>query len=235
VPSLSNTNSGPSATLTWDDAARRAARVIGGANDPETLDVAKEALSEILQEWNAEKEWRFTQIIAPAITVTADTARYALPTTFKKPYDAYLGNDHRKLEYLEGRRFDAMGGEASFRKAVGYMLYNVGTTGEIELFGTPVAGDVPETLIVRYYRLIDTVGNGEDLLDIPAAYVPALLAGTRALLCAERADTALNYWEAKYRIRLAAAKVDDARIPDEVLGFVSEAQYRTGGGYAWLY
>src|SRR5258706_11051965 len=108
MPSLINTNSGPSSNLTWAQAKRRVARSVGRMNDPNILDAAQDAISEAIQDWNTEKDWRFLQIIAPDITTTAGTNRYPLPTNYKKPYDAYLRVAQRKLEYVEARLHDTL-------------------------------------------------------------------------------------------------------------------------------
>lgn len=220
MPSLINSNAGPISNMTWGEAARRVARVAGGTGFPDIEQAAKEAISEILQEWNTEDEWRWTQIIAPDITTANGTARYSLPTNYKKPYDAYLVGAKRKLEYVEARTYDSiLPGYTTAGAPGGYSLYNDGAVGEIELVPPPGSED---TLVVRYFRLLAAEVQDDDAqLGVPARYTSCLLAGARAILCAEKEDNALAYWEGKYQARLNRMKADDRRLPDEGLAFLS--------------
>jgi hypothetical protein len=190
---------------------------VGGMSDPNILEAAKDALAEAIQDWNTEKDWRFLQIIAPNIAITSATTRYALPTNFKKPYDAYLVNSQIKLEYVEARLADTiLPGGGSVAGCSAYSLYNVGTTGEIELLPTSTT----DTLVVRYYRPIIESDRDDAFLDLPSRYVPGVLASARSLLCWDAKDFAGgDRWAALGTKRLQWAKRDDERIPDEEIRF----------------
>ncbi len=217
MPSLQNTNAGPQSNLSWRAASRRVARSVGGMNDPNIVAAANDAISEALQDWNTEKDWRFLQIIAPDIAVTAATSRYALPTNYKKAYDAYLVSSQLKLDYVEIRLHDMMLPAAPLISSTSaYTLYNVGTTGEIQL----LPNSTNDTLVVRYYRPIKESGVDDETLDLPSRYVPGVLAKARAFMCLDAKDySGFDRWMALATNRLTWAKRDDDRIPDEELRF----------------
>jgi hypothetical protein len=184
--------------------------------DPNILAAAKDAISEAIQDWNTDKDWRFLQIIAPDIPITTATTRYALPSNFKKPYDAYLAGGV-KLEYVEARLHDTLlPGANAIANCTAYTLYNVGTTGEIQL----LPNSVNDTLTVRYYRPIIEADADGAFLDMPSRYVPGILAKARGLLCLDMKDFGgSDRWMAIAQTRLAWAKRDDDRIPDEEIRF----------------
>ncbi len=97
MPSVPSSNVGPMSNLTWSAAARLVAGAISLASQPDALAAAHDAISETIQDWDTRRDWRYTQIVAPDITIaTADTG-FSLPTGFKKPYVAYLVNSKRPL------------------------------------------------------------------------------------------------------------------------------------------
>lgn len=196
---------------------RRVARTVGGMSDPNILEAARDSISEAIQDWNTEKDWRFLQIIAPDIVMDGSTNRWPLPTNFKKPYDAYLKGLQIKLEYVEARLHDTLfPGGTSIAGGHGYSLYNVGTTGEIETLPNAVA----DTLVVRYYRPMVEIGGDGDYLDLPSRYVPGILAKARMLMCLDAKDhVGAKMWADIATARLAWAKRDDDRIPDEEIRF----------------
>src|SRR5580765_3584778 len=108
MPSLINSNAGPASVLTLGGAAVRVARAVGLESDPSALQAAKDCISEAIDEWNRRHNWRFLQIIAPDIPVVGGTSTYALPATFKRPYDAYLTSSKVKLEFATRQQWDGL-------------------------------------------------------------------------------------------------------------------------------
>jgi len=192
--------------------------VIGSESDPKALQSAKDCISEAIDEWNRRHNWRFLQIVAPDITVSGGTSTYALPTTFKKPYDAYLATSRTKLNFLVRQEWDSYApGSATSGTPFLYSLFNSGTTGNIELLPIPSGADV---LVVRYYRDIKTPTGDDELLDIPQRYEGALIAMARGILASLKdADRKADMWTMRGEKAYMQAKADDIRTPDEVLSF----------------
>jgi hypothetical protein len=192
--------------------------VIGSEADPQALQAAKDSISEAIDEWNRRHNWRFLQIIAPDITVVGSTSTYALPTTFKKPYDAYLTGAKVKLGFVVRQQWDDYApGSTSAGTPHVYTLFNQGTSGNIELLPIPAGGD---TLVVRYYRDIQTPVEDGDVLDVPKRYEGALIAMARGILASLKdANSKANLWTAKGEQGYKQAKADDIRTPDEQLAF----------------
>jgi hypothetical protein len=216
MPSLQNSNAGPISNLTWREAARRVARSVGGMTNPAVILAAMDAISEAIQDWNTEKDWRFLQIVAPTIEMDGSTNRWPLPSNFKKPYDAYIEGATTTLQYVEARHADTLLPGGGAFPVTAYSLYNVGTTGEIETLPGAIAGN----LVVRYYRPMVEFDSEDAFLDLPSRYVPGILAAARALMCLEAKDfSGSDRWAAYATKRLAWAKRDDDRIPDEEIRF----------------
>ena len=194
------------------------ARVIGAENDPKALQSAKDCISEAVDEWNTRHNWRFLQIVAPDIAVVAGTSSYALPSTFKKPYDAYLIIGRQKLNYVSRQEWDSYApGDVSQGLSFAYSLFNTGTTGNIELLSIP---SQPDILVVRYYRPIIAPTNDDEPLDIPKRYEGALIAMARGILSSLKdADRKADLWTTRGEKGYLQAKMDDIKIPDEVLSF----------------
>lgn len=221
MPSLVNTNAGPASALTLGEAAARVARVVGLESDPTALQASKDCLSEAVDEWNRRHNWRFLQIVAPDIAVSGGTQSYALPTAFKRPYDAYLLNNRVKLKFCTRQTWDSFNpGDTSQSTPVGYTLFNVGTTGNIELVPIPTGSD---TLVVRYFRDIITPVSDGDVLDVPKRYEGALIAMARGILASlKNSDEKAVMWTRRGEEGYKQAKADDIKTPDEVLSFDPE-------------
>lgn len=190
-------------------------------SDPSALQAAKDCISESVDEWNRRHNWRFLQIVAPDITVVGGTQTYDLPSTFKRPYDAYLVTNKVKLKFTTRQMWDSLApGDTSNSTPIAYSLFNVGTTGKIELLPIPASAD---TLVVRYYRDIQTPSSDGDVLDVPKRYEGALIAMARGILASlKNADDKAVMWTQRGEAGYKQAKADDIRIPDEVLSFDPE-------------
>lgn len=218
MPSLSNSNAGQMSTITWGQAKGQVAQVVGGQNDPEVLEAAEAQITAVFQDWNTSRNWQFLQTLAPDIAITSGTSSYDLPAPFKKPYAALLVTASRPLYYLTRRQYNLIDPDQSATQPSHYTLFNVGTTGQIELI--PPNG-VNDTLRVWYYRLMSEGPTTDgDTLDVLGRYTNYLLDGARARLLALRGPTEkLPFWQQAASRGFMMAQADDEGIPDENTGF----------------
>lgn len=205
-------------SLTWGQAAARCAGAVSGTRQSDSLAAARDAISETLEDWDSRRDWRYTQVVAPDISLSANSADFDLPTTFKKPYVAYLNTNKRPLFYVERANWHRVF-PGSVTPSTGglYTLFNEMSTGKGQLFPT-VAG--PETLTLLYYRNIISQDGDDALLDVPQRWTGYILRGARALLSTGKsAGKKSDDWWALYEKGLKNAKEDDLRIPDQFLSF----------------
>lgn len=225
MPSLLSSSSGQASSLTWGQAKARVARSGSGSNVPENLVVAGEALQETIQFWNARKHWRFLHVLADDITLVSGTAEYALPTNCKTVYAAWLEGVRQPLHHVEPR----LRGEAGYITPSNglptmYEVFNTATTGNITLVPTPDSATYGP-LVVYYYRDMVSHASDTDILDCPARYEHAIIAGARVRYLALKGDESakIQVWNKMAEEGLMYAIGDDNNQPDMNKGFIPEA------------
>jgi hypothetical protein len=220
MPSLPSNPTVAMSTLTWAEAARRVAGAVSLARGPDAVEAAKEALEETFNDWDTRRDWKFTQVIAPDITVSVGDTTFNLETNFKKPYVAYLVNNRSPLIYVERSNWH--------REAPGYIdqgipryytLYNNASTATGSLMPASSVGD---TMVLLYYRDIVARDDDNETLDIPKRWTGYILNGAKARLTlgkeSRKADMYFNMYEAGIKL----AKADDQRVPDQFVTFLSQ-------------
>ncbi len=237
MPSLSNSNAGQMSNITWGQAKNEVAQVVGGQNDPETLLSAKAQIKAVLEDWNSRRNWQFLQVQADDIPIVNGTSTYDLPTTFKKPYAALLSVYGRPLSYITRRQYNLSRpwSQASPTVPIGYMLYNVVSTGKIELIPSNSLNDI---LKVWYYRLMIEEDSDDAFLDVLGRYANYVLDGARARLLGLKGPVEkLSFWMQQSEAGYLKAVADDETIPDEDTGFAPQRSfYGTPGdnSFAWV-
>ena len=218
MPSVPNSATGAMSSVTWAAAKARVAGVIAMSRMPDALSAAGDAITETLEDWDTRHDWKYTQVVAPDIALSAGDTTFDLPTTFKKPYVAYLNTGKTTLWYVERANWHrAFPGDTS--QAIGrfYTLYNDMSSGKGDIF--PVVG-AADTLTVLYYRNITYNDSDDALLDIPARWTGYILRGARALLTTGKsAGKKSDDWWALYERGCLKAREDDRRVPDQFLSF----------------
>lgn len=219
MPSVASSNVAIMSSLTWGQAAARAAGAISGARQADSLSAAKDAIAETLQDWDSRRDWRFTQVVAPDISLSVSASEFDLPTTFKKPYVAYLNTNKVPLFYIERANWHrALPGNTSTGVSQWYTLFNEASTGKGQIF--PPIGST-DTLTVLYYRSVIYRDDDSALVDIPQRWEGYILRGARALLTTGKsAGKKSDDWWTLYEKGLKHAKEDDLRIPDQFLSFL---------------
>jgi len=218
MPTVGSSAQGPMSSLTWSAACGRIAGAASGARQPDTLAAARDALMETLQDWDSRHDWRFTQVVADDITVTASTDTFELPTNYKKPYVAYLVSNKVPLWFIErGNWHRAFPGQTDRQIPRYYTLYNDNETGLGELY--PLCG-VGDTLKVLYYRSMTYSDSDDAVLDIPKRWEGYILHGAKGLLTLGKvAGNKAERYMQLYEAGIARAKQDDRRLPDQFLAF----------------
>jgi hypothetical protein len=183
----------------------------------EALDAAKDAIEETLEDWDTRRDWKYTQIVAPDITLAANATTFDLPTSFKKPYVAYLVTSRTSLSYIERANWHrVMPGSTDGGVSRWYTLYNDATTGKGDLF--PKSGSA-DTLVVLYHRGITYRDGDNEFLDIPRRWQGYVLKGAKALLTLGKESRKSDAYFALYEAGLKKAKEDDQRLPDQFISF----------------
>ena len=223
MPTLPSASTGPMSALSWREACARVAGSVSGARQPDSVGAARDALNETLQDWDTRHDWRFEQIIADNIAIDSAADSYTLPTTFKKPYVAYLVGAKVPLWYIErGNWHRAFPGEVSRQIPRYYTLYNTDATGNVDLF--PLVG-IADTLVVLYYRSMIYTANDDAVVDIPARWETYILDGAKGRLSLGKgAHQKADRYMAMYEAGIHKAKVDDRRLPDQFLSFEPPSQ-----------
>lgn len=228
MPTLPPTNSiGPMSSLTWGQAIARIAGVVSGARLPDAQGAARDALSETLQDWDTRHDWKFTQVVAPDILIDGSSDSFALPTTFKTPYVAYLHNTRQPLFYIERGNWHRMfPGEQARSTPKYYTLYNSNETGVGDLF--PGSG-VADTLVVLYYRSMTYNDDDGAMLDILQRWEGYILDGAKAKLCLGKvAGDKADRYQMRYEMGIKKAKENDRRVPDQFLAFQAPVRLDIG-------
>lgn len=226
MPSLPNSNSGPMSSVTWGEAASRVAGAVSGTRLPDSVSAAKDALQETLEDWDSRRDWKYTQVVAPDITLTAGDSEFDLPSLFKKPYVAYLQTSRKPLFYIERANWHRVfPGTTDASAGRYYTLFNEMASGQGQLF-PPV--DASDTLVLLYYRPIIVRDDDNALLDIPQRWTGYILRGARALLTTGKsAGKKSDDWWALYEKGIKQAKSDDLRVPDQFVSFMPpESMYQ---------
>jgi hypothetical protein len=218
MPSIGSSTTLQMSALTWGEACKRVAGSISGASQPDALSAARDAIQETLQDWDSRRDWRYTQVVAPDISIAVNDSTFALPTTFKKPYVAYLTTAKKPLWYIERANWHRIyPGSTATSIPDYYSIYNEATTAVGNLFPTASAVD---TLVVLYYKAIDYIGADTEFVDIPDRWAGYILAGARMRLIASKvASDKAVFWLNQYEAGVKKAKEDDQRIPDQFLSF----------------
>lgn len=203
--------------MTWGQVIRRVAGAISLSQQPDAISAARDAVQETLEDMDTRRDWRFTQVVAPDIPLTAGQSSFQLPTLFKKPYVAYLASKH-PLFYIERANWHRVYPGSTFQTiSKWYSLFNDASTGNGDLFPPSAAAD---TLTLLYYRPISYIGGDDDLIDLPQRWSYVLTAGGKMRLISTKvvADKS-RWWEEQYEKSLKRAKEDDLRIPDQFVSF----------------
>lgn len=204
-------------SLKWSAAAARIAGAVIGARQPDALAAARDAISETLQDWDTRRDWRYTQIVAPDLAIAVGDTAFDLPTTFKKPYVAYLNTGKNPLWYIErGNWHRVFPGTTSTSKPQYYTLFNEASTGRADIFPTAGAAD---TLTVLYYKSITYSDSDEAVLDVPARWEGYILDGARARLTLAKNSQKSDKYFMLYEAGIKRAKEDDLRVPDQFVAF----------------
>ncbi len=217
MPSLNNTALGPMSELTWTSAIARVAGSVSLKSAGDAQAAAKDALIETLQDWDTRRDWKFTQVVAPDISLTPGTESVDLPSAFKKPYAAYLVNSRRPLWYAErGNWHRAAPGYVDQSIPFWYTLFNNLSTGKADLF--PICG-ITDTLVLLYYRPLTYEDSDNAALDIPRRWESYILHGAKALLNLGKGTQKADHYFALYEAGIKRAKEDDQRVPDQFVSF----------------
>lgn len=219
MPTLSSSTIGPMSSLLWSAAAARVAGAVGLAKVPDGQEAARDALEETLQDWDTRRDWKFTQVVAPDITLAASATTFDLPTTFKKPYVAYLVNAKQALTYVERANWHRVAPAYTAASiARYYTLFNDANTGKGDIFPPQFAS---ETMILLYYREIIYRDADDALLDIPKRWEVRILDGAKARICLGKHSQKSDRYFVLYEEGLKKAKEDDQRVPDQFVSFQS--------------
>lgn len=203
-------------TMSWTEASRRVARVVGGRSDPDALEAARDFLRETLQDWDTRRDWRYLHTIADDIAIVPGDEGADLPSAFKKPYNAYL-DGISPLTYIERFEWDKRtAGIPGPGQPAFYSLFNVENRGRIELWPH---SSISATLKVLYTRSPGFVADDEPL-DIPERWEGYILAGARyRLVGSKEGSEKAQFWKKEYEDGVGKAVADDNRIPDRFEGF----------------
>lgn len=237
MPSLANSNAGAMSSLTWGQAKSQVAEVVGGKSDPDSLAAAEAQIQAVLEDWNTRRNWQFLQVQAPDIPVVSGTSTYDLPAAFKKPYAAMLVNSPRVLSYLTRREYNLLQpSQIALASPRYYTLFNLASTGKVELLPTPGSGDI---LRVWYYRRMNETGADGELLDILGSYTTYVLDAARARLLALKGPVEkMTFWAQSGEAGFMKAVADDELIPDEDAGFAPRSAITMGpphdNSFAWV-
>jgi len=181
------------AVLAFNNAQTRVAQVDGGQNDTDQLAAAADAIVEVVQDWNARKNWKWLlqDNSDDPIDLVGNQAVYDLPALTKAPYTARFISQNKTLIYTEQRHVDRIiRDQASSGFTSHYTLFNTDQVGGTYVANTPQdqagyiklirapTGAATDELLVRYYRLLATP-TGTNNLDVLDRYQSAMLAGAR--------------------------------------------------------
>jgi hypothetical protein len=203
--------------MTWLTAIRRIAGAVSMKGQPDAQQAAREALSETLQDWDTRRDWKFTQVVAPDISLTPGTTTVDLPAAFKKPYAAYLVASKRPLWYAERANWHrVLPGYTSQSIPQWYALFNELSTGKADIF--PTCG-ITDTLVMLYYRPMIYEDSDSAFLDIPARWEGYVTRGAKALLTLGKGSQKSDRYFDLYEMGLKKAKEDDQRVPDQFISF----------------
>lgn len=164
-----------------------------------------------------------------AYSITAGTSVYNLAADFREMYDVRLtGTNVRALAYVDKRQYDMWrADQATQATPVGYMLYSVQDSGQIEL--VPANG-VDDSMLLVYYRrhyIPDAVSQGTTAsdsvtLDFPLAYQTHILSWGKLFYLHQKGGSGekLSFWTRAAEAGMRVAKGDDEFHPDAWHGFI---------------
>lgn len=208
------------ATVTWGEAKKRVARVIGSPTNAEALLLAAEMLQTALEDLANERDWRWLQMTYS--TTTDANGLLTLPTRCKKIYDLQCGGNTLipcpRRYYNQARpQAESVGG------AYFYIAFNTAETGKVQTID-PVAS---ATATVGYVRMLDVPadvlkGTTSDasVLDVPEPYQNYVVALAKHLIASElepESSALSTKWRAFAREGIAKAKMQDQYMQEEVV------------------
>lgn len=219
------------------------ARTIGGANDPDQLLAAGDAIQVAIQEWNIRDKFNFLlrDNSDNEIDVDASISTYALPANLREVYSVRLVSQKRALIYINQRDVDRIVRDQSATGTPSHYTLFRGSTDfapdslaeqqlMLKLIPTPNYTAVDE-LLVRYYRLIASPAVDADNLDVPDRYVYAFLTMAKYYFLVDKDAESARTEEHKQRAEYLFALVqrDDQEYQDEDLALTPQVDY----GQAW--
>jgi hypothetical protein len=185
------------------------------------VEAAKDALDETLQDWDTRRDWKYTQVIAPDITIAAGDDTFNLETNFKKPYVAYLANNRIPLSYIErGNWHRVAPGFLDQGIPNYYTLYNDASTAQGMIM--PVSS-IADTMVLLYYRDITHRDSDQQPLDVPKRWEGYILNGAKARLTLGKESRKADAYFGLYEAGLHLAKRDDLRVPDQFVSFIAQS------------
>lgn len=189
MPNISSSAVYIPSTKTFGAAQAEVARVISGANQPQSLSEAADAIQNAMRWWARKTPpWSYLNVTVPDIPVVAGTANYEMPGNLQHIYSVRLGTLGDPLHYIEPRTYDRFAGDQTIRDYPSrYTLFSRGQTNEITLVPTPVADN---TLIIRGVRQVTIPTTPAELLDVLEPDVGAVIHYAKALVLGDRSGAA---------------------------------------------
>ena len=219
----------PVATFTGQQIITAVSRFTGLANDslsrPAVLDYVNLALWDI----SLQTPWKWNELIASNITVTAGVADNPLPTgagaVFDDIYDVRLvGSPERTLLPLDLRSYDRTraGVQTGQSTPTHYYIFGPQNNAVLTLVPTPNAGN---TLAIRYIGRQASISDASaSTLNVQDKYVPMVIYRSAELVSAWKAPERVGYWHGLYKETLGRALQTSREMPDETPSMVPRNQ-----------
>ena len=150
--------------VTYSQAKIIVARTIGGANDPDQIAAAGDAIAVAISEWNLRQKWNFLLVdnSTDPVDIVTGTNLYQLPASFREMLTVRLVSKKKTLYYLESRQLDRVVRDQSptaipdayliFRGATDFAGSSESSQAPfIKLYPSPNY-TLANELLLRYYR-----------------------------------------------------------------------------------
>lgn len=213
------------------EAAIIIARTGGDQNDNEAKENAKESLRSAIRDFNAANNWEFKFTIVEDIVLGAGQQDIVIEGLKRVHTVRTLLPTAKTLRFARLRLIDYTTRlQTTQADPVVYVTIEGPETNTIRVFPPCEAAT---TFQVRYYAEIAEPVLDDDLIDVPARYLTALI--TRAkyhyLLDYDTESARCDKTEALSERLLQKAIKDDKKQPDEIIQMVSRAEYGNAFGY----
>ena len=217
-------------TMTFGQAKTRIATSLGGQGDVNVLTLSGYALQHAIRYISGQKDWNWTLTPATPIPLVVGTQDYALPTDFKKIYDAKIPG-YRELIYCDIREYNRADWAGSMDSPCYYTVVNYGTPRLTYLRFLPAPVSDPGDVQVAYFRNISMPSLDATTLDIPAVYENMIIFLAKGYLLADRdAENARTaFWLGRGEDEMKRFKADDDYQPDRETRLIPAAEWMRPG------